>query len=230
MNGLSGSFRSPKGQLLNSSCDWLITVPEGKIIKLVFTGFLLESDRHPWGCPRDFVEVYDGNSSSSVRRGRFCGSVTPMNIYSTGRYIVVRLRTDNETSWHLGFTATFTAEETYGMQEYTLFHTYSDFHCEALSFASLIGRTVYFNSSSLSIFELKCEKNLGLYEVSKNFIPWEALERFLFAYCDASKNSLFRCAQSLVFFFFLVFFFVLFFFFYVSQLVHKNHSCPLSMR
>ena len=55
---------------------------------------------------------------------------------------------------------------------------------------------------------------------SKNFIPWEALERFLFAYCDASKNSLFRCAQSLVFFVFFLFFVFVFCFF----LMYRN-SC-----
>ena len=219
MNGLSGSFRSPKGQLLNSSCDWLITVPEGKIIKLVFTGFLLESDRHPWGCPRDFVEVYDGNSSSSVRRGRFCGSVTPMNIYSTGRYIVVRLRTDNETSWHLGFTATFTAEETYSMQEYTLFHTYSDFHCEALSFASLIGRTVYFNSSSLSIFELKCEKNLGLYEVKTSY-HGKRLNDFYSLIAMHQKTHFFAALNR----WFFLFFFCFLFLFFVFFLMYRN-SC-----
>lgn len=121
LNGLKGSFQSSERPLVNSSCDWLITVPEGKIIKLVFGRFSLDYDRSPWGCPRDFLEIYDGNSSSSERRGRFCGLVKPMNIYSTDRYILVRLRTDNESSlWNPGFTATFTAEETYGMLEYNI--------------------------------------------------------------------------------------------------------------
>lgn len=115
LNGARGTFQTPKGYPVNSSCDWLITVPEGNIVKLVFDSFHLESDRYSRVCLRDYVEVLDGNSSSSASKGRFCGNRSPEKIRSSGRYMWVRFRSDNVWSWHTGFMATFTAEDNSGM-------------------------------------------------------------------------------------------------------------------
>ena len=92
----------------DSSCDWIITVPPAKIVRLSFDRFDLE-----WtsGCTADYVEVLDGSTIFSRSKGRFCGSTLPQDVLSTGRYMRVRFRSDSEHSYYLGFKATFTAED-----------------------------------------------------------------------------------------------------------------------
>ena len=90
------------------SCDWVITVPAAKIVRLSFDRFDLE-----WSsdCTADYVEVLDGSSRYSRSKGRFCGLEIPEDVLSTGRYMRVRFRSDSEYSYYLGFKATFTAED-----------------------------------------------------------------------------------------------------------------------
>ena len=92
----------------DSSCDWLITVPESNVVRLSFDRF----DLH-WSseCSSDYVEVHDGSSRYSRSEGRFCGSSLPADIFSTGRHMYVRFRSDSSYSYFEGFKATFTAEE-----------------------------------------------------------------------------------------------------------------------
>ena len=92
------------------SCDWVITVPVAKIVRLSFDRFDLEWST---GCTADYVEVLDGNNRYSLSRskGRFCGWTIPEDVLSTGRYMRVRFRSDSEDSYYLGFEATFTAED-----------------------------------------------------------------------------------------------------------------------
>ena len=92
----------------DSSCVWLITVPESKIVRLSFESFDLEWSSE---CTADYVEVRDGSSRYSRSKGRFCGSTVPEDVFSTGRYMHVRFRSDSEYSFYLGFKATFTAED-----------------------------------------------------------------------------------------------------------------------
>ena len=107
-HGILQSPNEPKHYPAGSSCDWLITVPEGKIVKLIFDRFELDSS---YGCTSDYVEVFDGSSSSSKSKGRFCDYSTPDDIYSSGRYMWVRFRADSSRSSHDGFKATFSAED-----------------------------------------------------------------------------------------------------------------------
>ena len=62
-----------------------------------------------------------------------------------------------------------------------------------LSFVSLIRRTIYFDSRSFPIFELRCRfvRKKFQYVWNKQNIPWKLLERFLFTSCDASKTHSF---------------------------------------
>ena len=92
----------------NASCDWIITVPAPKIVRLSFERVDLE-----WtsGCTADYVEVLDGSTGYSRSKGRFCGSTIPQDVLSTGRYMRVRFRSDSVFSDNLGFKATFTAED-----------------------------------------------------------------------------------------------------------------------
>ena len=113
LNGSYGTLQSPEepnSYPAGSSCDWLITVPEGKIVKVSFNRFELEPS-YGSRCTADYVEVFDGSSSSSKSKGRFCGFSTPDDIHSSGRYMWVRFRADLSRSYYDGFKATFSAED-----------------------------------------------------------------------------------------------------------------------
>lgn len=117
LTSLNGTLQSPK---LGFSyppylkCDWFITVPEGNIVKLHFDSFELEWSS---GCTGDYLEVIDGNNSNSKSIGRFCGSglymyAHPESIRSSGRYMLVRFRSDwLSGGYDDGFKVTFTAED-----------------------------------------------------------------------------------------------------------------------
>ncbi|XP_078370345.1 tolloid-like protein 1 [Oculina patagonica] len=110
-SGSHGTLQSPQQDFTyppDSSCDWLITVPEGKIVKLSFDRFALEWSE---GCTEDYVEVRDGNDFNSRSKGRFCGLTAPDDIRSSGRYMLVAFRSDSDYSNYGGFKATFTAED-----------------------------------------------------------------------------------------------------------------------
>ena len=95
--------------LSDSSCDWLITVPEGNIVKLNFDKFNLQSDYAD--CSADYVEILDGNSTFSKSEGKFCGHLNPGIFRSSDRYMWVRFRSDSWFSFSgSGFKATFTTE------------------------------------------------------------------------------------------------------------------------
>ena len=109
LSGYSGTLQSPEGgegYLSHSSCNWLITVPEGYFVKLSFDTFQM---RHDGGCDADYVEVVDGNYIDGKSEGKMCGSGTPDNISSTGRYMMVLFRSGPIRSSLRGFKATFTA-------------------------------------------------------------------------------------------------------------------------
>ena len=116
LTSTSGTLHSPQNDSQygtseypqDSSCAWLITVPEPKIVRLSFESFDLEWSS---GCTADYVEVRDGSTRYSRSKGRFCGSAIPEDVLSTGRYMHVRFRSDSEYSFYLGFKATFTAED-----------------------------------------------------------------------------------------------------------------------
>lgn len=115
LTGSSGTLQSPSRDSNyppDLSCDWLITVPEGKIVKLSFDSFDLQSAN--WGqCEEDYVEVLDGNYNSSLSVERFCGFGTPRDIRSSGRYMRVRFKSDSESTYfrYRGFKASFIAED-----------------------------------------------------------------------------------------------------------------------
>ncbi|KAL9973602.1 hypothetical protein ACROYT_G020078 [Oculina patagonica] len=111
LNGSSGTLQSPQEPGYyppGSSCDWLITVPDGNIIKLSFDRFYLEPTFGST-CTADYVEVFDGRNSNSKSKGRFCGDIIPGDIHSSNRYMWVRFRSDTKFDFN-GFKATYTAE------------------------------------------------------------------------------------------------------------------------
>ena len=113
LNGSYGTLQSPQEPDYypsGASCDWLITVPDGKIVKLRFDRFELEPT---FGseCTADYVEALDGRYSTSKSKGRFCGFSTPDDVRSSDRYMLVRFRADTAKSYYDGFKATYTAED-----------------------------------------------------------------------------------------------------------------------
>ena len=120
ITGSSGNLQSPSRDSsypADLSCDWLITVPRGKIVKLSFD--ILDLYSSGWGeCAKDYVEVLDGRYNSSLSKGRFCDS-TPRDIRSSGRYMRVRFKSDSDSTYFRlgGFEASFTAEDGPGRSE-----------------------------------------------------------------------------------------------------------------
>lgn len=83
-------------------CTWKITAPSGKRVKLYFNYFRLESGV----CSsNDYLEVRDGSSSTSLKKGTYCGSYAP-TITSSGRYLWLRFRSDAQLRYK-GFQARY---------------------------------------------------------------------------------------------------------------------------
>ncbi len=112
LTGSNGTLESPQSDYSyqNLLCNWLITVPEGNIVKLNFDRFVLSLH-----CIAESVEVFDGNNTYSKSIGKFCGFRFDDNpkhpLLSSGQYMLVRFKSihfDGGSSE--GFKATFTAE------------------------------------------------------------------------------------------------------------------------
>jgi len=113
LSGSFGSLQSPQDHNWyhsGLSCDWLITVPEGKIVKLKFHKLDLKPSSGS-KCTADYVEVLDGKPNTGESKGKFCGDGKPGDIRSSGRYMWVRFRTDPHNSNYEGFKATYAAAE-----------------------------------------------------------------------------------------------------------------------
>ncbi|VCW97712.1 unnamed protein product [Gulo gulo] len=85
----SGSFSSPwypKKYPINVVCAWDIHVDARAHVKLTFEVVKLENF---YGCPYDFIEVFDGPQSESFSLGRFCSGTTPTFTSSSNRLTVV---------------------------------------------------------------------------------------------------------------------------------------------
>ncbi|XP_071514687.1 cubilin-like [Panulirus ornatus] len=113
LTGTEGNVAYPgtAGQLYNHniSCAWVISVPRGKVIEVVFHHFHLENAH----CMYDWLQVHDGPSSSSHLFGRYCGSRLPGNngtIISTHPHLYLWLRTDHSVAGY-GFNFTWNATD-----------------------------------------------------------------------------------------------------------------------
>ena len=101
-----GTLRSPSYPFdypNNMMCTWRITAPSGSMIILTFNYFRLGSG--PCST-HDYLEVRDGLSSTSTRKGTYCGTYA-LNIISSGRYLWIRFRSDSSLSYK-GFDARYT--------------------------------------------------------------------------------------------------------------------------
>lgn len=83
LSGVNGSFnyRSPDvGPVRDVTCFWVIRTEEGKVLRITFTFFQLESVNN---CPHEFLQIHDGDSSAAFQLGRFCGSRLPHELLSS---------------------------------------------------------------------------------------------------------------------------------------------------
>ncbi|XP_028412675.1 uncharacterized protein LOC114535596 [Dendronephthya gigantea] len=99
-----GSLQNPPYLLqypYNMHCSWTITSTNGRNIQLKSLFFMLP---YSSGCLLDYLDVYDGDSASAPRLGRFCGlQLFPINLQSTGLKLFISFRLDNFQTIH-GFT------------------------------------------------------------------------------------------------------------------------------
>lgn len=83
-------------------CDWLIWADEDNYrVRFRFVSFEVEDETE---CGYDSVEVFDGRDSSSEKLGKFCGNSIPPEFVSSGRYLLIRFKTDDTINWK-GFSA-----------------------------------------------------------------------------------------------------------------------------
>ena len=119
-----GTLRSPSypsNYPNNMICTWRITAPSGSRLRLTFNYFTLESGT----CStKDYLEVRDGLSSTSTRKGTYCGSNAP-SMTSSGRYLWIRFRSDSSVSYK-GLEARYTILPPTSKYPYFSVATYSE--------------------------------------------------------------------------------------------------------
>ena len=88
VNGSSGLI-SCSGTKNYKNCTWIITAPSNHTVKLIFTTFSLYS--YSWG--RAKIQVYDGKRKNDPVLGVFTGKRQPFLIQTSGRFMMLILRT-----------------------------------------------------------------------------------------------------------------------------------------
>ena len=104
----SGQLKSPdfpNNYPNDKICYWIISVPFGFSVTLVFETFEVSDDAS--SCRYDYVEVRDGGDLTSKVLGKFCGNILPESIKSTGNQLFVKFHSSKSYS-RKGFSASFT--------------------------------------------------------------------------------------------------------------------------
>ncbi|XP_058552037.1 putative DMBT1-like protein [Neofelis nebulosa] len=107
ISGLSGSFSSPwypTNYPTDVECIWVIHVAEKFHIELVIPSLKLEDI---YGCPYDFIEVFDGRQVASLSMGRFCAGAE-LAFLSSSNILTVVFRSDAMIT-NTGFYALYNA-------------------------------------------------------------------------------------------------------------------------
>ena len=101
LSDCSGHGASLNGYGDNLDCSKTITAPENFVVSLLFTQFNLEACPATSSC--DYIEIFDGPSTSSASLGQFTGSIDdrltyshlpPGAIRSHGRSVTLQFHTD----------------------------------------------------------------------------------------------------------------------------------------
>ncbi|XP_074092299.1 scavenger receptor cysteine-rich domain-containing protein DMBT1-like [Macrotis lagotis] len=94
ISSLSGSFSSPwypGNYPTDIQCVWEIHVDKKFHIELMIPNLKLEDI---YGCPYDFIEIFDGPQVASLSMGRFCSSVA-LTFFSSSNIMTVVFRSDS---------------------------------------------------------------------------------------------------------------------------------------
>lgn len=96
LTALSGSIKSPNypepyGH--NAECNWVIRVSKGSVISLTIVRIDIEAH---FTCSYDYLEIFDGSSSRSPSKGRFCNNQQiPGPIISSENVLYLKFITDS---------------------------------------------------------------------------------------------------------------------------------------
>nr|XP_021530314.1 deleted in malignant brain tumors 1 protein-like [Aotus nancymaae] len=93
ISSLSGSFSSPwypTNYPTNVECVWVIHVAEKFHIELMIPSLKLEDI---YGCPYDFIELFDGPQAASLSMGRFCAGAE-LTFISSSNIMTAVFRSD----------------------------------------------------------------------------------------------------------------------------------------
>ena len=76
----------------NQDCTAIVSFPQGENIIVRFNSFNIESHGR---CAYDWLEIYDGNSSSrKLLTNRMCGDQIPAVLISRGNSLFIKFHTD----------------------------------------------------------------------------------------------------------------------------------------
>ena len=109
LSGSTGNFSSPNFTT-NSHCNWTITVPAGRMIKVTFFSFALDPTHNTNCLGSDGIpHVFISNvaSDDGLSEFKICGTRLPPPVYSVGNSIQVRLLTGGKA--FQGFSASYEA-------------------------------------------------------------------------------------------------------------------------
>ncbi|XP_048459029.1 bone morphogenetic protein 1 isoform X2 [Rhincodon typus] len=87
-------------------CTWEISATPGHRVKIVFSEFEIEQHQE---CAYDHLEVFDGETDKFAILGRFCGSMIPAPVISTGNKMFIRFVSDASVQ-RKGFQAAHSTE------------------------------------------------------------------------------------------------------------------------
>ncbi|XP_051007258.1 cubilin [Acomys russatus] len=110
LSGTQGSFayRSPNDTYVHDvNCFWVVRTDEEKVLHITFTFFDLESASN---CPREFLQIHDGDTSAAFPLGRYCGSSLPQALHSSGNALYFHLYSEYIKRGR-GFTARWEAQK-----------------------------------------------------------------------------------------------------------------------
>ena len=92
-------------------CRWIIAAPRGNKVRLKFIRFQLSDlPSFQW---QSWIRVYDGKSTNDTLLGIYSGTRRPFTVQSSGRYLLVKLTTQNEKTMRY-FKGVFTSATTIG--------------------------------------------------------------------------------------------------------------------
>ena len=97
----------PRDYSASKVCTWNINASVGNKVELRFIDFRLESST---GCRYDYLQIYDGGSSSASTLGpKHCGSTSPSNQISSSSRLYLKWRSD-DSDHHSGFKISFNSK------------------------------------------------------------------------------------------------------------------------